>query len=121
MKTCSASLMLVLCLIASGCSKPQQSSVFEMRLVVEGAEAGTEEMTLTNEIGQAGQALPEVLHVQKVPAIDQTLVRSASVQKVSGFPYPYVEIDFTDQGRERFAQLTRESIEIGRASCRERV
>jgi len=78
-----------------------------MRQVVEDSE-DAEEMILTNEVGRAG--VQEVLFVQRLPAIDQTFVRSASVQKVRGAPYPYVEIEFTDPGRERFAQLTRQSI-----------
>jgi preprotein translocase subunit SecD len=85
---------------------PPQAPLFAMRLAVAAATADTEDMTLTNEVTKA----TEVLHVQKTPIVDQGAVLSASVQKVSGAQYPYVEIALTDKGRDRLAQATRQNI-----------
>ncbi len=39
------------------------------------------------------------------------MVRSANVQTLEHDPYAYVEVEFTDAGRDRLAALTRQNIE----------
>jgi preprotein translocase subunit SecD len=92
--------------VTGGCRNSAAPPVFEMRLTAAAAAADTEDMNLTNEVTKA----TEVLHVQKTPVVDQGAVRSASVQKVSGAQYPFVEIALTDKGRDRLAEATRQNI-----------
>ncbi len=52
----------------------------------------------------------ETLYVQRKVLLDQTGVKSASVTKDPVAGHPVIEVRLTDQGRERFAEVTRQNI-----------
>jgi len=74
-----------------------------MRLVTNTPSANSEEMLYTDKtVGKQ-----ETLHVMKKVLIDQTDVKSAEVIK----SYPsQISIKFTDEGKKRLAEVTRENI-----------
>jgi preprotein translocase subunit SecD len=81
---------------------------FQLNLVLD--DADEEAQVLTNNASLAnGKTPPEVLRVGKSPLMDYTAVSSASVitDSVAGLQ---IEIVFTDEGRERFAAITRENL-----------
>jgi preprotein translocase subunit SecD len=77
--------------------------VFQMRLVADTPSADSEEMLYNDKtVGKK-----ETLHVMKKVLIDQTDVKSAEVIK----NYPsQISIKFTDEGKKRLAEVTRENI-----------
>ena len=85
---------------------PRKPSVLQLRLVLQNATPETEEMGHQN--SKTGEI--EVLHVLKRAAIDLAMIRSAGVAKVNEIPGAYVEIKLTEQGRQRFAEITRNNI-----------
>lgn len=50
----------------------------------------------------------EMVNVQKAVLFDQTALKSAKVRTDKG--YPLIVITFTDDGRKRFAEVTRQNI-----------
>lgn len=84
----------------------KEPAVIEFRLVLDRASAETEDLQFYNDPIEA----TEVLHVLKRPVVDQTAIRSASVKNVKGTPDYYVEVVFTDRGRDRIAEVTKENI-----------
>lgn len=81
--------------------------MFEMRVTTMQPTPNTVDIVFTNQATKS----EEIMHVDKTPAIDETMVHSASVQTIKHDPYSYVEVVFTDMGRDRFASLTRQNIE----------
>jgi len=84
--------------------------LFQVRLVLAGPAADAEPMTLTHTAQDPRDTVQEELHIQRIPLIDQTAVRSASVQRNPKTGSPEIGVVFTDQGRKRFAEITRENI-----------
>ena len=84
----------------------KEAAVIEFRLVLDRASVETEDLQFYNDPIEA----TEVLHVLKRPAVDQTAIRYASVKNVKGAPDYYVEVVFTDRGRDRIAEVTKENI-----------
>ena len=89
----------------SDSSKPP---VLEMRLVLEGPSADAQQMKLQQKINNT--TAEETLYVQRKVLFDQTGVKSASVTKDPVAGHPLIEVRLTDQGRERFAEVTRQNI-----------
>jgi len=89
----------------SDSSKPP---VLEMRLVLEGPSADAQQMKLQQKINNT--TAEETLYVQRKVLLDQTGVKSASVTKDPVAGHPVIEVRLTDQGRERFAEVTRQNI-----------
>jgi hypothetical protein len=83
--------------------------VFQMRLVLDAPSDDAERMTLVSENTTGGQPHLETLYVQKQVLLDKAAVQSA---KVASDPRgaPQIEIIFTDEGRKRFAEVTRENL-----------
>ena len=81
--------------------------MFEIRVTTVDPTPDTEEIVFTNQATKA----TEIMHVVKTPVLDETMVHSAAVQTQEHDPYSYVEVVFTDMGRDRFALLTRQNIE----------
>jgi hypothetical protein len=96
---------LTLTLVAAEASKPV---AFEVRLVLDNPASDSEQMT-TSPTGKEGQT--ELLHVQKRPLIDQNAVKSASVQKNPQTGASEIEVVFTEEGAQRFAEVTRQNID----------
>jgi beta-lactamase regulating signal transducer with metallopeptidase domain/HEAT repeat protein len=86
-------------------SKPP---VLEIRLVLEVPSADAQQMKLQHKINNT--ASEETLYVQRMVLFDQTGVKSASVTKDPVTGRPLIEVRLTDQGRERFAEVTRQNI-----------
>jgi len=83
------------------------SPVFQMRLVVDKPSSDTEKMTLVQK--GYGTDQKEVLFVQKTALLDQRALKSATVT-TRGPGVPFIEISFTDEGKKRMAEVTRQSI-----------
>jgi outer membrane protein assembly factor BamB len=86
-----------------------ESSVFQVRLVAQAPAEDADRMTLVQPSRDPGQTQEEVLHVKKEVLLDGSAVKSASV-KAGGSFGPTIVIDFTDDGRKRFAEITRQNI-----------
>jgi RNA polymerase sigma factor (sigma-70 family) len=85
------------------------SSPFQVRLVVDDQDENAE--TITNRVKSgAPDALPETLHVQKTALIDSTAIQSANVTTDSSTGSAQIDIILTEQGKELFAQATKENL-----------
>ena len=92
--------LLPLVTLAADSSSPP---VFQMRLVANTPSADSEEMVCTDTtVGKK-----ETLHVMKKVLIDQTDLKSAEVIKRAP---TQISIKFTDAGKKRLAEVTRENI-----------
>lgn len=80
-------------------------SIFQMRLVLDAPSADSERMAFKSIDGQG-----TTLFVRKAPFLDETAVQSAAVTRDPSTGEPVLEITFTPQGRERFAQATGELV-----------
>ena len=88
--------------------QPATPPVFAMRLVAAGPSDDAEAMNLVFG-GTVGQTHQETLYVRKTVLLDQTAVKSAKIVR-DNMGKPQINIRFTDAGRKRFAEVTRESI-----------
>jgi len=79
-----------------------------MRMVVDVPSGESKDMVVTDKTRDVSQK--ETLHVLKTVLIDQTAVKSAKVIKDKQFGRPQIEIRFTDEGKKRFTEVTRDSI-----------
>ena len=104
MKTLTALIVAMTAVVTFAADAPH---MFEMRVTTMQPTPDTDDITFTNQVTKA----TEIMHVEKTPALDETMVHSASVQTQEYDPYSYVEVVFTDMGRDRFASLTRQNIE----------
>jgi preprotein translocase subunit SecD len=98
----------------TACTTTRESSAssrdpvtIQMRLVQDTPSSDSSEMIVVQ--GAESPAHNEVLNVQDAVLIDQTAVKTAKLQKDS-LDRPQITIVFTDDGRERFAEVTRENI-----------
>jgi preprotein translocase subunit SecD len=101
--------LLLACLVSQVVIAADQFSgpVFQMRLVAEASSEGTEEMVVVGTGKETAQK--ETLPVLKKVLIDQKDLKSARVNK-DQLGRPQIEIRFTDEGKKRFAEVTRDSI-----------
>jgi RNA polymerase sigma factor (sigma-70 family) len=81
--------------------QPAKPLPFQVQLVLD--EAGENTEPLTNNAGG------ETLYVQKSPLLDHTAIGSASVEK-NALGAPVINVEFSDVGRELFAQITKENL-----------
>jgi hypothetical protein len=89
--------------------KPKNTSIFQMRLVVDEAAADAEKMTMLNTNETTGQVRMQVVFVKKQTLLDQSDLQSAKL--INGFQGDLqIEIKFTSAGREKFAKVTREHL-----------
>jgi preprotein translocase subunit SecD len=89
----------------------QKASAFQLRLVLDDAPSSSEQMTLIEKSMRGSQSRKEVLYVQRIPLIDQTAVKSATAVTDRDTGASQINIDFTEQGAERLARVTRENID----------
>jgi hypothetical protein len=82
--------------------------IFQMRRVLEAQCADSEEMALVHRTGKGDRK--ETVNVEKTVLLDQTALASASVIKSPLDGTPRIEIVFTDAGKRRFAELTRQNV-----------
>ncbi len=109
--------IMAVCLVAvtltPGCKSSQQRRVgatrpvFQLRLVLESPSADSEQIALTAKNGDPART--ETLNVQKTVLLDQTALRSAK-SSTDALGQPVIDINFTDDGGKRFAEVTRQNI-----------
>jgi len=94
---------------AKHAAQAPKAPVLQMRLVLDAPSDDADRMTLVSEKSTGGQPHLETLYVQKQVLLDQAAVQSA---KMASDPRgaPRIEIIFTDEGRKRFADVTRENL-----------
>ncbi|MEO8427822.1 MAG: hypothetical protein ABI651_12000 [Verrucomicrobiota bacterium] len=86
-------------------SQPNQLAPFQVQLVLD--EAGDDSEILTN---NAGPASGQVMHVRKTPLLDYTAINSVDVTTDPSSGTSQINIDFSEEGKELFAQVTKENI-----------
>ena len=91
----------------SGGVSPQPSKPlpFQLQLVVD--QPGDDTEQLTNNASGAGG---ETLHVQKAPLLDYTAVSSATVTRNASSGAPVINVEFSEEGKELFAAVTKENL-----------
>ncbi len=55
-------------------------------------------------------ARSETLHVQKTPLLDYTAVKSATVTSDGSSGAPVINVEFSEEGRDLFAAVTKENL-----------
>jgi preprotein translocase subunit SecD len=93
-------------LFASGVApQPNKPAPFQLQLVQNAPGENTEPMT-NNASGGGG----ETLEVQKTPLLDYTAISSATVIRDQSSGAPAISIEFSEEGKELFAAVTKENI-----------
>jgi RNA polymerase sigma factor (sigma-70 family) len=84
--------------------QPTKAAPFQVQLVQD--EPGENTEIVSSKSGDSG----EIFHVQKTPLLDYTAIRSATVisDQISGAPQ--IVIEFSPEGRDLFAEITRANI-----------
>ena len=91
---------------ASGVApQPKVPAPFQLQLVLDEPGENTEPMT-NNASGASGGTL----HVQRAPLLDHTAIRSATVTKNAASGAPQIDVEFSQEGGELFAAVTRENV-----------
>jgi len=91
---------------ASGlAAQPNKPAPFQLQLVLDGP--GENSMPMTNNASGAGG---ETLRVQKTPLLDYTAISSATVTRNQSSGAPEISIEFSEEGKELFAAVTKENI-----------
>jgi len=85
--------------------QPNKPAPFQLQIVLDGPSEDAEAMT-NNANGGRG----ETLYVQKTPLLDHTAISSAAVTKNTSTGVPQIDVEFSDVGRELFAQITKENL-----------
>lgn len=85
-------------------SQPGAPPPFQVRAVVD--EPGDDADTMTNASSTSG----EMLYVQKAPLLEQTAIRSVTASRNASSGVPEIEVEFSDEGKELFAAVTKENI-----------
>ncbi len=86
-------------------SKPGAPPPFQVRAVLD--EPGDDAETMTN---SASRTSGETLYVQKAPLLEQTAIRSVTARRNASSGAPEIEVEFSDEGKELFAAVTKENI-----------
>jgi preprotein translocase subunit SecD len=84
--------------------QPNKPLPFQLQLVLDEPADNTEQMT-NNASGAGG----ETLHVQKTPLLDYTAVSSATVTRNASSGAPEIDVEFSQEGKELFAAITKET------------
>jgi RNA polymerase sigma factor (sigma-70 family) len=85
-------------------AQPKPPPPFQLQLVLD--EPGDNTEVMTNHAVNAGGA---TFNVQKTPLLDHTAISSATVT-TDAMGAPQIEIEFSQAGRDQFAQITKENI-----------
>ena len=93
-------------LFASGAApQPTKAAPFQLQLVQDAPGDNTEPMT--NNASGGGR---ETLQVQKTPLLDYTAISSATVIRDPSSGAPAISIEFSEEGKELFAAVTKENL-----------
>jgi preprotein translocase subunit SecD len=98
---------LLLLATAAIAKDPSNAPVFQLRLVADAPSNDTGEMTRIDKVN--GVVRKEVFNVDKKIQLDQTALRAATVHE-DNHGHFRIDIEFTDDGRKRFAEVTRQNI-----------
>jgi preprotein translocase subunit SecD len=101
--------LMAVCLVASaavGAELPTMP-VFQMRLVLDTPDGDSEQMTLITK--NEHDSYTNVLNVQKTVLLDQTALKSAT-SHADALGQPVIEINFTENGGKRIAEVTRQNV-----------
>ena len=85
--------------------QPGKPLPFQLQLVLDQPGDDTEQKT-NNATGAGG----ETLHVQKTPLMDYTAISSAAVTRNASSGAPVISVEFSEEGKELFAAITKENI-----------
>jgi preprotein translocase subunit SecD len=107
-------LAIIISTAFTGCTSTQHlataaphTATFQMRLALDAPSSDSTEMSV---IQKTESPTPkEVVYVQNAVLLDQTALKSAKVIKDS-LGNPQIAVTFTESGRKRFAEVTRQSI-----------
>ena len=88
---------------AAGAADLSTSAVLQIRSVLDAPSDESEQMSIISKTRN------EVVNVQKAILLDQTALKTAEVH-TDKLGHPQIEITFTDDGRKRFAAVTRENV-----------
>ena len=83
------------------------SPVFQIRLAQVTPMVDSERMTYVSRYQY--NTYTNVLYVQKIVLLDQTAIKSARV-RMDSFGQPIIDINFTDAGAKRFAEVTQQNV-----------
>jgi hypothetical protein len=78
---------------------------FQVQLVLD--EPGDDSETVTN---RTGGDVTETLYVKKTPVLDYNSIAAAVVKTNEATGAAEIDVEFSDQGREQFANITKENI-----------
>lgn len=90
---------------SSGAEYTNSPRPFQVRLVSENPAENTEIMT-----NSASRAEEETIQVQNSPLLDYTAIRSTTVTKDPSSGAPEIDVEFSEEGKDLFAAITRENI-----------
>jgi RNA polymerase sigma factor (sigma-70 family) len=92
---------------AAWATAPQQNqrAPFQVQLVVD--EPGDNSELLTTDVGDASG---KTLHVRKTPLLDHTAISSVTVTRNMDTGTPQIDVEFSEVGKELFAQVTKENL-----------
>jgi len=108
MKTLVRLLFTCVVALAALAANSPVRPIFQLRLALDAPSGDAEQMVLVHKSGDAAQ--PERLYVQKKVLLDQTALKSAKVIADKRNGNPLIEIAFTAEGKERFAEVTRKNV-----------
>ena len=98
---------IVLVAMATWTASLSAAPIFQIRAVLEAPTDQSEQMSIvTSSEGKVVRT--EVVNVQKEVLFDQSALKSAEVKTAQG--HPVIAITFTDDGRKRFAEVTRQHL-----------
>ncbi len=100
------------CLLAFSlfAAEPSKPAAFEIRLVLDKAAADSEPLICAHPGTAAGNAVEERLHVQKLPLLDRSAIKTAVAAKNPLTGASEIDLTFTASGAKRFAQITRDHV-----------
>lgn len=85
--------------------QPNKPLPFQLQLVLD--KPGDDTELMTNNASGAGS---DTLHVQKTPLLDYTAVSSATVTRDASSGAPTINVEFSEEGKELFAAITKENL-----------
>jgi preprotein translocase subunit SecD len=85
--------------------QPNIPAPFQLRIVLDGPGEDSEPMT-----NNASGAKAETVHVQKTPLLDSTAISSAIVTTNLSTGTPQIDVEFSEAGKQLFAEITKENI-----------
>ena len=87
-----------------------RAAVFEVRKVLDSPAADSVQVVLLHKAKDQDRPIKEVLNVAAKPLLDGSAVEAARIGADLITGKPQVEIDFTKQGRQQFAQATKANL-----------